>query len=427
MGMERMGGGERFFASRRTPEFTVETEPQLSRRLRRKNELTSKLYHFASGDTTTSPHPSVSTPQEAMGAYLQLTAGDVTGSGTPTSPPPTDQILSVDPYAEHPFRMTVEDRRAATALAIAIGKREGKTWEFGTVLRRELESFREDFLQLTNVSSFDKRDVAGRLSAPGVRDFRESLTGLVAKYLVLKSKEGEVTTESLRKTLESGLHAYARTFSIDITYYDKVYAWFDSQHQGKRIPQEVYLGRDGMYASLGRRAQSLARERQVDPKERVRARRRKKPIERRPKYLVYPRYYRDRLPEDVKKQYLTSQGISAKTDPIFFDTGYTGTVPEQILNILGVSSKDRDERIKMLSANEEARRIPGIDPAERRTIVRAIEYNMKPEEPSSGIMRDANGKLKHVAQPTTPEEQFIFEMIRMAIVRHYWIDVYAHK
>ena len=53
--------------------------------------------------------------------------------------------------------------------------------------------------------------------------------------------------------------------------------------------------------------------------------------------------------------------------------------------------------------------------------------DMKPEEPSSGIMKDGMGRLKHVAKPTSPEDQFIFEMIRLAIVRHYWITSYMGK
>ena len=37
-------------------------------------------------------------------------------------------------------------------------------------------------------------------------------------------------------------------------------------------------------------------------------------------------------------------------------------------------------------------------------------------------MRKPNGTIEHTAKPTSPEEQFTFEMVRMALVRHYWLQ-----
>lgn len=410
----------------RSPESDLEREPRLHRRLKAKNKLVSQLYQYASGETHTSPVSSVTTPEEAMDNYVKLTIGEAaaaaTAPPTPSAPlPPTQEILIFDPFATDPNNLSGSDRRKISAMFASLRKRDSNTREVSILVAEELPKFVAAFSKLENVPAMDKADVTGSLKTPGVRDFRDSLRLLVSKYIVLKSKEKSVTPEDLKTVLESGFHAYAQTFSTDIPYYNKVYEYFDSKRKGKRRPQEVYLGRDGMYASLGRRSQDLAKSRQAGPKKRLAARKSGEPIEINPKYLVYPRFYRDKLSQQTKELYLESQGLKPDSDPIFFDTGFTGSVPEQILDILGIAKEGRDERIKMLSARTEARRVPGIPSSDRDKIVNAIEYNMKPEEPSAGIMVDSMGRLNHVAKPTSPEEQFIFEMIRLAIVRHYWL------
>lgn len=412
-------------------ESAFEREPRLHRRLKAKNKLVSQLYHYASGGTLTSPVPSIATPKEAMDVYLDLTVGHpTTGPATPgiTSPlPPTKEILAYDPFVNDPFRMTAADRHKASVLFTAIHAGNSDTKQVVTALSQGISKFIADISNLDTIPATDKADISGSLKVPGVRSFRDSLTLLVCNYITLRSKEKPLSLKDLQTALDSGFYAYAKTYSSDIPYYDKTFEMFDGKRKGGRTPLEVYLGRDGMYASLGRRAQDLSRRRRAGTAKRLAAKETGKPMGVKPKYLVYPRFYRDQLTKETKALYLKSQGITAESDPVFFDTGYTGTVPEQILDILGVAKEGRDERIKMLSARIDARRVPGISPSARDAIVNAIEYNMKPEEPSSGIMIDSMGRINHVAKPTAPEEQFIFGMIRLAIVRHYWLAARASK
>jgi len=82
-----------------------------------------------------------------------------------------------------------------------------------------------------------------------------------------------------------------------------------------------------------------------------------------------------------------------------------------------------ESRIKLLSATKENRRIRGISENARAEIVNYIENNAKTEETAEGIMIDKNtGKIRHIAKPTNPEEQFYFMMIKQAITRHYWLQ-----
>lgn len=434
--MEKMWSGEHWksqpehvkkIEKPKSPENTVEKEPKLYRRLKVKNELVSKLYHYASGGTHTNPLSSISTPKDAMSAYLKLTGGDevlsiISGPLTPVMPlPPTEEILQTDPFANDSLRLTPDERKAATYIGFSISRRSANATKISSLLDFSLSKFIEDFSKLDNVSKIDKDDVSDSSNDSRLRKFRESVAFLLARFIALKAKEKFPADEELKSVVENGLHAYKQTFFNDIPYYDKVYEYFDDLRKKGRNPQEVYLGRDGMYASIGRRSQDLSKRRKAGKEKRVSAKKAGEPMEIKTKYLVYPRFYRDQLTRKTKKLYLESQGVTSENDPIFFDTGFAGTVPEQILDILGFSEEEKNKRIKMLSANCEERRIPGISPSERHKIVDLIEYNVKPEEPSSGIMIDKMGRLKHVAKPTSPEEQFIFEMIRMAIVRHYWL------
>lgn len=434
MGVESFGGGAEYWKPEpekykspevpKTPEAAFEKEPALHRRLWQKNKLISQMYGYVSGQTHTSPLPQVKTPAEAMSAYLDMTAS---APPLPPLPPviPVDLpgVLYSDPFANDPSRMTSEDRATTSAFFSFMRRDASQARTAVDTMDAALAKFIDDFSAIPEVPVLDKADVANRLKGKtGLRNFRESIMQLVAKYLVLKKKLGTNSQEDLEKVLTNGFYAYAKTYSSDIPYYDRVYQDFDSERLKGRTPQEVYLGRDGMYAYLGRRAHDLSKRRAMGIIKRIEAKNAGKKIEIKPKYLVYPRFYRDQLHHKTKAVYLKSQGISRKTDPMFFDTGYTGTVPEQILNILGMGGES-DRRIKMLSAQAKERRVNGIPPEERHNIVEKIEYNMKPEEPSSGIMRTENGRLKPVAKPTTPEEQFIFGMIRLALVRHYWLEV----
>jgi hypothetical protein len=77
----------------------------------------------------------------------------------------------------------------------------------------------------------------------------------------------------------------------------------------------------------------------------------------------------------------------------------------------------------LLSANKANRRIRGVKENARQQIVLEIEHNAKLDEPSVGIYQDPQtGEVKPISQPTSPMEQFMYMMIRHALVRHYYIQ-----
>jgi len=76
-----------------------------------------------------------------------------------------------------------------------------------------------------------------------------------------------------------------------------------------------------------------------------------------------------------------------------------------------------------LSATKESRRIRGIGDSARKDIVEYIEGNAQSENSAEGLIIDpGTGKIKHIAQPASPKDQFTFQMVRQAIVRHYWFE-----
>lgn len=194
-----------------------------------------------------------------------------------------------------------------------------------------------------------------------------------------------------------------------------------------RYPLEVYLGRDGIYAYIGRRSEDVARRRKMGLEGRKQQREAGEILEINPQYTVYPRYFRDRLNYETKRQFLEQEGISPDADPLFYDTGYTGTIPEQIMRVMGFDEEDIEQRIRLLSAPSAHRRVKGIPENARNKIVEYIEHNAKTEDTAEGLTIDEEtGKIRHIAQPTTPEEQFYFMMVKQAIERHYWLQEQLH-
>ena len=88
---------------------------------------------------------------------------------------------------------------------------------------------------------------------------------------------------------------------------------------------------------------------------------------------------------------------------------------------------DIERRIRLLSAQAANRRVRGISENARGDIVEHIEHNAKLEESAEGLIIDEKtGKIRHIAKPTSPQEQFYYMMIKQAIGRHYWIKEHLH-
>lgn len=269
----------------------------------------------------------------------------------------------------------------------------------------------------------------------GMTNLKEVARSLVARYIIQKQAwEGgafdEVVTNvaaEIEGLLREGFQRYLNAYAIDIPLYDKLYDEFDAVRESGRSPLEVYLGRDGVYAYLGRRAQDVARRRALGPEGRMREREAGTVLEIHPRYLVYPRYFRDNLSDQTKREFLEQEGVTPDADPLFYDTGFTGTIPEQIMRLMDFDQEEIEKRIRLLSAQTPGRRVRGVSENARNDIVTYIEHNSKLDESAIGLFKDPEtGHIRPIAPPTSPTEQFYFMMIKQAISRHYWLKERRH-
>ena len=360
-----------------------------------------------------------------------------------------------DPFEKHQWRITSEQIKRASAYKkvfagkydlekdsaefknLGIDLKESEPWlsEISKLISIKFIEFRAKIESNRKINLDDRETIAGHWSSSGISitPLLDNVQEFVGRYIAQTLSESvsnfsmTAMVNEMPSILEKGFGKYEKVLEVDVPLYDKLYKEFDELRDNGRKPLEVYLGRDGIYAWLGRRAQDLARRRKMTVTERKNKKEKGEIFEINPKYVVYPRYFRDNLAPDVKKQFLEQESISPETDPLFYDTGYTGTIPEQIMEIMGFDKEDIEKRIKLLSAPYAHRRVKGIPENARSEVIEYIEHNAKIEQAAEGLIIDERtGKIKHIAEPTNPEEQFYFSMIRQAIVRHYWLQEKSH-
>ena len=234
---------------------------------------------------------------------------------------------------------------------------------------------------------------------------------LVADYIAVMDEYG------LPEALERAAKAFNQVLRVDTKYYDKLFAEWDAKRIGEREFQEVFLGRDGVYAYVARRAQLYARRRRLGMSSHAAG----GSLMEFPTYLVYPRGFRDELDDVVKDEYLHPR-IQNPDAAHYYDTGFTGTIPEDIMRVLGVSESDRDNQIRLLSASDRPRTVLGLkgDKPERDQIVNTIEHHVKDEESAEGLYLTEDGRLEPYSRPTEPDERLAFRMTQLALSRHYY-------
>ncbi len=355
-----------------------------------------------------------------------------------------------DPFENHPWRFSGRQIRIASAISeLMVGKKvEGlkelgiKSNEISPLLAEANEkvntayqNFLESIRSNTNIKDDDKQAFLNpESSAVKMTSLLNNVRSFVARYFV-QSVEGDVTRLSeignlsgeLDRILAEGFRRYIKIHEVDVPLYDKLYEEFDNLRETGRSPLEVYLGRDGIYAYIGRHSQDVARRRKLGLEGRKKLKEMGEVVEIHPQYTVYPRYFRDNLNQETKRQFLEQEGISPDADPLFYDTGYTGTIPEQIMKVMDFSQEDIERRIRLLSAPSVHRRVKGIPENARSEIIEYIEHNAKTENTAEGLIIDKKtGKIRHIAKPTNPEEQFYFMMVKQAVARHYWLQEQLH-
>lgn len=268
----------------------------------------------------------------------------------------------------------------------------------------------------TSIPELDRRMLLEEEENPKLQPLRKTLSCLAARFLVqetdLEGPSGDEALEGLEFALWTGLSAYESVLRQDVPLYDKLYEEFDELREDGRRPTEVYLGRDGIHAYDGRRSQAIVQ------------RRNEGVTHLQPKYLVYNRPMM-RLQKEERREYLEQERVTREQDPIFFDTGYSGTIPEDIMNVMGFEADEINERIRMISADKpsrQARILRERDEAERNSAVGRIEGQAKPEYRAKNLIRsERDGRLMPDAKPSSPTEQLEYDLIRQAILRHYYL------
>lgn len=352
-----------------------------------------------------------------------------------------DGFLEEDPFKGNPIYST----KSSIALTRIMqgkggGQKEGLNLskntiqylqEINEVIMKEYNNFLASLESSSCVPEEDKKALMNQEdSNVKMNNLLPNVQNFVGRYLIqlakgnLNSLNSIIRSEkdSIQYVVADGFNKYLQVYEVDIPLYDKLYEEFDNWREAGRYPMEVYLGRDGIYAYIGRKAQDAARQSKTGKEKREALRSEGEIVEIHPRYVVYPRHFRDKINYDTKHKFLEQNRISPDTDPLFYDTGYTGTIPEQIMEIMGFSHNEIEERIRLLSAESDNRRVKGIPENARNEIIEHIEHNSKLEESAIGLVQDkATGKITHVARPTSPIEQFNFMMIKQAIARHYMI------
>lgn len=273
--------------------------------------------------------------------------------------------------------------------------------------------------------SVDERDMVINKEglAMKLRPLEKTLQNLIARYL------GEVGIEQIgevKDLLDRATRLYRQMYDVDFPLYDKLYEEFDELLATGRSPLEVYLGRDGIYAYIGRRAATSARKRAMRFKlgEKKKDQKRSEDVMElhpNPRYLIFPRNYRDYIGSGAKRNYLLEQGTTLDSDPFFYDTGYTGSIPVDMMQVMGFTAMEIEQRIRLLSAQTAERRVRGIAENARSEIVEYIEANVKAENASFTLVRDErSGLLRPLAVPTDAQERFLFDVVKQAAARHYW-------
>jgi hypothetical protein len=187
---------------------------------------------------------------------------------------------------------------------------------------------------------------------------------------------------------------------------------------------EVYLGRDGVYAYLARRAQLWVR---------------RKAGLRVPRiiYLVYNSIMRDSLTKEEAIPYLAQFGLTPDNHDgvLYYDTGLSGSIPIKIMEHLGVQYDNSLKKYKMVSFSNDANDDRNIalpivnkkyrdsywtESCMRDEFCLLLEYLSKSEDTATGICTNPNGRITHVAVRFTGDTLRIFKVIRKILVQYFY-------
>lgn len=276
--------------------------------------------------------------------------------------------------------------------------------------------------------------------------YYEKIRQRLARYLSLEcvcdpKNLDNLNFKRLKSVIGMGLQEIISVIENDLPLYDKLFSELDSiRETDKKV--ELYIGRDGIYAYEGRRAIDTARRRKKTKEEKAQ----RKLLEIHPKYINYNSFIKKNFDEETRVRYLQDQGVDSSQDLIIFDTGYRGSIPEQILRSIGFSQEEIEKRIKILGTdfyiNSNAgyeenlkeknkirkRVVRGIpNSIENYNKVSNIEERPKRHLTSSGLYINEQGKLTAIEAPLLNEVSFHYDLIELTIRQYYFNREYFQK
>jgi hypothetical protein len=276
--------------------------------------------------------------------------------------------------------------------------------------------------------------------------YYQKLTLRLAKYLSLECADDpknldNLNLKKLKNVINMGFREIFSVLENDIPLYDKLFTELDSiRETDKKV--ELYIGRDGIYAYEGRRAIDIARRKKKTKEEKAQ----RKLIEIHPKYINYNSFIKNNFDEETKIKYLQDQGVDSSKDLIIFDTGYRGSIPEQILRSIGFSQEEIEKRIKILGTdfykNYESNYEEDLEEKTkiRNRLVKEIPYDLEnynkvariEERPkrfmtSTGLYFNKKGKLTPIEAPFLNEISFHYDLIELTIRQYYFNREYFEK
>lgn len=254
-----------------------------------------------------------------------------------------------------------------------------------------------------------------------------------------------LNVNNLRNVLKRALLETIFVVDSDIPLYELLFKELDEIRDSEK-KCEVYIGRDGIYAFEGRRSLDVARRRKLNKENKQN----RKLIDIHPKYINYNSLIKDNFSDETKRKFIEDAGIKTSDDPIIFDTGFRGSIPEQILKILGFTGEDLEKRIKILATDYHINSNSEISLDSQETIlekekirnrlvrgiknnysnyqlVSTIEERAKKYMTASGIFEDQNGKLKPAQNPYLNDLFFEYELIELTIRQYFFNKEYFDK
>ena len=215
-----------------------------------------------------------------------------------------DGFHEFDPYERHPWRLTEEQAKAASVFSKLlagdavdeetlreVGIDRGRIEPLLERVNGKIEAAHQEFLEKVRTPLRLTDDQREEILNPPVRlrPLPDVIRSFVARYLVQMAQgfTSDTLIDGLDSLLEKGFQSYVQAYTVDIPLYDKLYDEYDNLRDAGRYPLEVYVGRDGIYAWIGRRVQDVARRRKMGREKRMQMKEKGEILEINPKYIVY--------------------------------------------------------------------------------------------------------------------------------------------